>query len=525
MDDFVSVFDNYAVVVGDPVVFFKYFSTINATADIDLRRTLFLFLDYDYAKYPSLGRDIWQSSNMKPSLLIFVPSENPQYQSDGQELLPELTARSPETMFLLFRDNSSNGPGLVGRWKFNEGSGDTAYDSSKEGNNGTIYGASWVDGKALSFDGVDDYVFISNPAGLQITNALTIEAWIKSSSSTGWMGIADKGATSDGKGYGLAVTSPVDGSLASMQVYSTITGWESSKGTSNVVDGNWHYLTGTFDGKKVKIYIDGNLENEADLNGTIMYDADYDFVIGADSRASESFNGIIDEVRIYNRALTADEIYNNYLQEKLISKSYDNFSQWIPADSFVKVYISRGLLEDKATYVEMRRDNETSFLKNLSVYQEMGPLVIKVTPKETQQRCFAPMNISLDPVTPKSMDFRAQVSITTPQSCSGDIQIPIFASFSYNSGWKLMVNAIENGTVQSITHSKAFIYGNLFMIDVAAKPDSVVTLNIEIYYDQSMIVLYQLGQIPILLFCAVTLVINLYPSFIRFQKRIARARS
>ena len=70
--------------------------------------------------------------------------------------------------------------GLVGYWNFNEGSGNIAYDSSGSGNEGTIHGATWVDNgsceKALSFDGVEDYVE-TNPATFQ-SNDITVEAWI-----------------------------------------------------------------------------------------------------------------------------------------------------------------------------------------------------------------------------------------------------------------------------------------------------------------------------------------------------------
>jgi len=71
--------------------------------------------------------------------------------------------------------------GVVGSWHFDEGSGTTAYDTSGNDNDGTINGATWVDGKfgrALDFDGVDDYVEIPDDSSLDITEAITIEAWV-----------------------------------------------------------------------------------------------------------------------------------------------------------------------------------------------------------------------------------------------------------------------------------------------------------------------------------------------------------
>jgi hypothetical protein len=78
--------------------------------------------------------------------------------------------------------------GLVGYWSFDEGEGTIAHDYSGNSNDGTIYGATWVDGKvgkALSFDGVDDYVRVNDSSNFDITDAITIEAWIKPIKTTG----------------------------------------------------------------------------------------------------------------------------------------------------------------------------------------------------------------------------------------------------------------------------------------------------------------------------------------------------
>ena len=89
---------------------------------------------------------------------------------------------SDPTMYEIGSDTSLSPflHGLVGAWKFNEGGGTTAYDSSGNDNDGTIYGASWVDGKvgkALSFDGDNDYVEIPS---VNPQKAITVCAWIKS---------------------------------------------------------------------------------------------------------------------------------------------------------------------------------------------------------------------------------------------------------------------------------------------------------------------------------------------------------
>ncbi|MBA3043924.1 hypothetical protein FP804_02165, partial [archaeon] len=81
--------------------------------------------------------------------------------------------------------NKNAEEGLVACWYFDENNGTTAYDSSGNGNDGTIYGATWTDGingSALSFDEVDDYVDCSD---ISATDSMTIEAWINPVNSSG----------------------------------------------------------------------------------------------------------------------------------------------------------------------------------------------------------------------------------------------------------------------------------------------------------------------------------------------------
>jgi len=100
--------------------------------------------------------------------------------------------------------------GLVGHWRFNEGTGSTAKDSSPFGNNGTIHGASWVRGKfgyALKFDGTDDYVDCGSDDSLNITDAITIEAWIypKGAGVSTYPRIIDKSSSVSGTAPGYKI--------------------------------------------------------------------------------------------------------------------------------------------------------------------------------------------------------------------------------------------------------------------------------------------------------------------------------
>ena len=98
---------------------------------------------------------------------------------------------------------------IMGKWNFSEGTGSTAFDASEHGNHGTIVGADWtigVDTTGLSFDGIDDYIRVFDSVSLDVTEDITVEAWVKSlENSNGTIG--DITATLDysnfGSDYGL----------------------------------------------------------------------------------------------------------------------------------------------------------------------------------------------------------------------------------------------------------------------------------------------------------------------------------
>jgi len=208
--------------------------------------------------------------------------------------------------------------GLVAEWRFDEGSGSVLRDSSGNGNDGVIHGATWVEGKyggALRFDGVDDYVDCGNDASLDITGAITIEAWIKNNGPSGsdcydW--IVGKEPTDGYQGYALFLQKT--GALR-IEILANKPTHGNLIGTTNLRSDTWHHVVGTYDDSVMKVYVDGTKEKSANYysgmtsNNYALYIGRRLFPYPTDYGA---FNGIIDEVRIYNRALTADEIKSHY---------------------------------------------------------------------------------------------------------------------------------------------------------------------------------------------------------------------
>jgi hypothetical protein len=202
--------------------------------------------------------------------------------------------------------------GLVGWWTFDEGTGTTTKDLSGNGNNGTlINGPTWTTGKvggALSFDGVDDYVRVSNI--VIPTNAITIYFWIGPSINL------SAGSGRKDLAYGVSYPRPAiifnregDGKIG---IYVTVNGvnYDDVKTVRNSWSANtWYHIIFSFDGSTFKIYMNGVLENSIFHPGTMRSITGWD--IGGRPGAV-SFPGLIGEVRIYNRALSDAEIQALY---------------------------------------------------------------------------------------------------------------------------------------------------------------------------------------------------------------------
>jgi len=197
--------------------------------------------------------------------------------------------------------------GLVLWLKFNEGSGNIAYDSSFYNNHGTIYGATWTDGKfgkALSFDGVDDWVEVSSSDTLTIPDRteLTVTAWVKRKEMSKFHTIVSLGGWNR-EGWTFRIESNNKIMFIARFTDGTITG----EIEGGYIDTNWHFVAVVYDGR-VHLYVDGEEVASSDYFGKVISGRDFQLKIGVLDTGNCFFNGIIDEVRIYNRALSENEI-------------------------------------------------------------------------------------------------------------------------------------------------------------------------------------------------------------------------
>ncbi|MFS1299376.1 LamG-like jellyroll fold domain-containing protein [Streptosporangium longisporum] len=198
-------------------------------------------------------------------------------------------------------------PGLVAAYGMEETSGNAVTDSSGQNNNGTASNTNQITsgkyGKALSFNGATSWVTVNNADSLQLTTGMTLSAWVNPTTVTGWRTVVMKEYDSGGASYGLYASNG-----------STPSGWLQTSGNASEVDGTtplpgniWSHVAATYDGANARLYVNGALVGEETVTGNLISD-DSPLRIGGNARWGEYFNGLIDEVRIYNLSQTAAQI-------------------------------------------------------------------------------------------------------------------------------------------------------------------------------------------------------------------------
>jgi hypothetical protein len=200
---------------------------------------------------------------------------------------------------------------------FDEGSGSFAMDSSGHGDAGTLHNASRIESggcsRALSFSNPDSYVAIPFRVLNHPTKEITVSTWFYIDNLTP---AALVSGYHNGGGYRLGFD---DGNDLWWTVNLDNTGdFSVPVQHENIALGQWHHVTGTYDGNTMKIYLDGVLRNQANASGAINYTDDNYILLGADAGATDTpgecphyFSGGLDEVRIYPVALSYSQVMDD----------------------------------------------------------------------------------------------------------------------------------------------------------------------------------------------------------------------
>jgi hypothetical protein len=208
-------------------------------------------------------------------------------------------------------------PGLV---SWHRAEGDPT--DSAGGLHGTMQNGASFDvgriGRSFSFDGIDDHVLVANAPALE-PQTVSVEVWVKASYPGGTNRyLVAKGA----RGEVAASYALYTGSSGGLSMYiSNESGYvESPVAGSDVWDGNWHHVVGTYDGSFVRLYVDGTEVGSgqpSNLNIGYGLPTSNDLFIGSYlGSPTYSFNGLVDEASVYNRALSPLEVYDLYTNGK-----------------------------------------------------------------------------------------------------------------------------------------------------------------------------------------------------------------
>jgi hypothetical protein len=197
-------------------------------------------------------------------------------------------------------------------WRFKEGTGVSVADDSRNGNTGTLFsGYAWSSGKlgyGLLVNSTNKYLTVTNSPSIDLTGNMTVSAWVKPNSLNTFATVLMKAYYSSwNDGYGLA---NLNGGTNEISFY---VGQWSGGATGYIPLNQWSHLAGTFDNVTVKLFVNGQLNASRAYSQPITsYGGNLQIGAGAGNPRSYPWDGLIDEVAIWNRPLSVREIQQVY---------------------------------------------------------------------------------------------------------------------------------------------------------------------------------------------------------------------
>jgi len=347
---------------------------------------------------------------------------------------------------------ASEDPNMIGWWKFSDLSADYAMDSSGNGNHGILQGdvtkSTWAYDKTVMLYGGDDCVEIGHQPIFNITNKLTLAAWVRISSSENNMKIISKGSVfCFGRDYD-----------SDFLVFACDSLGRPMTGSKGVFDYKWHHVAVVYDGSAMSIYVDGELDRTKAVSGNITANGDNVLIGNLAGVANSGWLGNIDDVRIYSRALSADEIKAFYypfdLNSDKIIDMYDLeilANNWLDSNDFFNF--------------EDYRDIANSFDERVPPDDPKWKSLVTVGRGIPQPLDSHPGNIFLegDEVTvalPADVNFVVSWKIIDDAEqvvASGDM--PDISAGALGIGWYWV--SFRDGADQEIAHSTAAVLAKL----------------------------------------------------------------
>jgi hypothetical protein len=203
------------------------------------------------------------------------------------------------------------------------------YDFSGTGNNGTCASCPTftfgIIGKSVNFAGTGTYIDVPHSSSLDITDVITLEAWVYPRDTVTTQSVLGKYNTTSQRAYAFYISSTGPDN--------TFDFWISSDGDTrdsiiaNIIPNKWYHVAGVYNGSWMFMYVNGKLNNSKAVSMTQIHSNTDPFQMGKISNSASYYNGLLEEVAIYHRALSAQEIYNHYLIG--VSCGYTGLGDWI----------------------------------------------------------------------------------------------------------------------------------------------------------------------------------------------------
>lgn len=212
--------------------------------------------------------------------------------------------------------------GLIAWWKLDETSGRDVADASGNGNIGKILNGQprWQTsagkiGGALLLDGKGDWIHVANESNFDCVSEVTVAAWIKVNRfDKDWQAVVTKG-DSAWRIQRNASTDTLEFACTGLKVPGD-NQYGALFGRMNINDGKWHHVAGVYDGRNMVIYVDGRMDVSQSASGSINTN-DHPVYIGENAEMNGRFwNGLIDDVRVYNYGLDQDQVEALYNKGK-----------------------------------------------------------------------------------------------------------------------------------------------------------------------------------------------------------------
>ena len=349
----------------------------------------------------------------------------------------------------------------VSYWRFDEGFGTTVYDENETNtNDGTITddeGDQWVSGYygdyALDFDGADDYVDCGSDASLNITDAITVEAWVKPATidCDNFLSIVDR-TNPGGWNYGWILLMWCTDDKFYFYIDEDGDDWKSVKSDVVAIADMWYHVVGRWDGSTARIFVNGILQSESAAVNKITYHDNSNTHIS--KYYDREFNGIIDDVRIYNRALLSAEInqtMNNshHWAGNLTSIEKDAGSEYI----WTKIRFGGEIPDETNVTIYFNSSSDNGISDEWSGWQlvqfNVSEDVNYTIPSAYQER-YGNWRFALN--TSNSSSTPLIHNITLYSESNNEISVTLY------NGWNIF--AWTNGTIANASHVASIIGSN-----------------------------------------------------------------